>query len=120
MDWRLTAAQHAAERTAVLVHRDMARGLDGLATVAATAPFMGLFVTVFGIIGSFRGIGSNRASWTAALANDLSASLAPAAFALAIATLTSAAHHHLRAQLADFDTEMHHAIRNLITTIARL
>ncbi len=107
------AAQHAAERDAVRVHREMARGLDGLATVAATAPFMGLLATVFGVIGSFRGGNGSRATWVGALANYLSASLAPASLGLAIATLASAAHHHLRARLAEFDVEMHHAARTL-------
>jgi len=91
----------------------MARGLDGLATVAATAPFLGLLATVFGIIGSFRGGNGNRATWMGALANYLSASLAPMALGLAIATLASAAHHHLRTRLADLDIEMRHAARIL-------
>ncbi len=32
----------------MLVHRRMARGLRGLATVAATAPFVGMFGTCLG------------------------------------------------------------------------
>ena len=38
MNWRLVSARHGAERSAALVHKQMTRGLCGLATVAATAP----------------------------------------------------------------------------------
>jgi biopolymer transport protein ExbB/TolQ len=124
MDWRCTAARLAAERSATRVHRQMARGLDGLATVAATAPFLGMLATVFGIIGSFRGCDGNRASIMGALANYLSASMAPAALGLAVAILAFAGNKHLRSRLADFDIEMDHAVRSLpayfVTAIPRL
>lgn len=113
MDWTSTAARLTAERCAAMVHSEMARGLDGLATVAATAPFLGLLATVFGIIGSFRGCGGNRASCMGALAGYLSGSLAPMAFGLAVAIIASAGHRHLRARVADFDTEMHHAVTRI-------
>jgi biopolymer transport protein ExbB/TolQ len=113
MDWRFTAAIHAAERSADLVHRRMARGLDGLATVAATAPFLGLFATVFGIIGSFRGCDGSRASCMGALAEWLSQSMIPAALGLALAILASAGHKHLRDRLAGFDIDMQRAARSL-------
>jgi biopolymer transport protein ExbB/TolQ len=120
MNWRSIAAEHAAERSAVLVHRDMARGLDGLATVAATAPFMGLLGTLNGIFGAFRGETGNRITVMAGIADALSQSLIPAALGLAMAILTSAAHHHLRASLADFDAEMHHAIHRLSKQLRRI
>jgi biopolymer transport protein ExbB/TolQ len=42
--------EDAAARSAVKVHRQMARGLFGLATLAATAPFVGMIGTVSGIV----------------------------------------------------------------------
>ena len=43
----------AVAREAVLVVQDMKRGLAGLATIGATAPFVGLFGTVIGIMNAF-------------------------------------------------------------------
>jgi hypothetical protein len=90
------------------VYRQMAHGLDGHATVAATAPFLGMFATIFGIIGSFRRC-APYLSCMAALTARLSASIAPAAEGLAVAILASTGRKHFRFRLADFDIEMDHA-----------
>ena len=113
MGWRVTAAIHAAGRAADLVHRRMALGLDGLATVAATAPLLGFIGTVSGIIGSFRGVTGNKSTIMAALANCLSQSLVPAALGLAVAIVASVGHQHFRSRLAYIDIEMQHAARTL-------
>src|SRR3989454_2343134 len=46
----------AVERAAALTTAEMKRGLGGLATIGATAPFVGLFGTVVGIINAFTGM----------------------------------------------------------------
>jgi biopolymer transport protein ExbB/TolQ len=89
----------------------MARGLDGLATVAATAPFLGQLGTVSGIFGSFRGVNADKRTIMAALAHDLSKAMVPAALGLAVAIQASAGYRYLRSCLADFDIEMNHAAR---------
>lgn len=45
--------ERAVGREAVLVVQDMKRGLAGLATIGATAPFVGLLGTVVGIMNAF-------------------------------------------------------------------
>jgi biopolymer transport protein ExbB/TolQ len=55
MDMCVMLAQHAAERAASQFDRGLARGVKGLATVAATAPLLGVFATLWGIVGSFTG-----------------------------------------------------------------
>jgi biopolymer transport protein ExbB/biopolymer transport protein TolQ len=44
------AGKRAIEREALMVTADFKRGIGGLATIATTAPFIGLFGTVIGII----------------------------------------------------------------------
>jgi len=56
----LDAAQRASMRATAVVHGQMKRGLDGLATIASTAPWLGIFATVFGIINSFQGFSGQR------------------------------------------------------------
>src|SRR2546426_7821807 len=46
----------AVERAAALTTAEMKRGLGGLATIGSTAPFVGLFGTVIGIINAFTGM----------------------------------------------------------------
>ena len=52
----IQAAERAIEREALVTTADMKKGLSGLATIGTTAPFIGLFGTVIGIINAFRGM----------------------------------------------------------------
>ena len=52
----IEAAERAIEREALVTTADMKKGLSGLATIGTTAPFIGLFGTVIGIINAFRGM----------------------------------------------------------------
>ena len=46
----IEASKRALERTEAIVHAELKRGLGGLATIGSTAPFVGLFGTVVGIL----------------------------------------------------------------------
>ena len=91
----------------------MARGLSGLATVAATAPFVGMTGTVWGIFNSFPGCGGEKWTCMAAIVERLSESIMPAAFGLAAAITASWGYKYLRARMVDFDIEMRNAARDL-------
>ena len=47
---QIEASQRALERAEAIVHAELKRGLGGLATIGSTAPFVGLFGTVVGIL----------------------------------------------------------------------
>ena len=52
------AARRAIERETLITYSDFKKGVGALATIATTAPFIGLFGTVIGIINAFRGMSS--------------------------------------------------------------
>src|ERR1700684_2308186 len=52
----IEAAKRGLERSVAIVHAEMKRGLSGLATIGSTAPFVGLFGTVVGIMKGVWGI----------------------------------------------------------------
>ena len=52
----IEASKRALERAAAIVHAELKRGVSTLATIGSTAPFVGLFGTVLGIIHAFEGI----------------------------------------------------------------
>src|SRR4051812_32568598 len=110
MSCRVELAQHAAERAATVVHARMARGLFGLATVAATAPFLGIIGTLRGIYDSFGGATSEKTAIVAAIAGGLSEALAPTALGVLVAVTALAAFHHFTAALAEIDAEIHTTI----------
>jgi biopolymer transport protein ExbB/TolQ len=114
MDWRLQLAQHAAERAATRVHGELARGVDGLATVAATVPFLGFLWTIWALrCNTFKGFDGDQATGIGMVAYGLSQSLFPTALALGLAIVATWAHRHVRTQLAAFDLEMRHAAETL-------
>ncbi len=53
LEKRLESTQRAIERATVKVNKELKRGLNALATIGSTSPFIGLFGTVFGIINAF-------------------------------------------------------------------
>src|ERR1700756_3208721 len=58
----IEASKRALERTEAIVHAELKRGLGGLATIGSTAPFVGLFGTVMGILNAFIGINNSKAT----------------------------------------------------------
>lgn len=71
------------------------RGLADLAVVASTAPFVGLFGTVWGIMTSFSGLGTAHESSIAAVAPGIAEALAATAWGLAAAIPASVGYNRL-------------------------
>src|SRR5213596_3452367 len=59
---QIEASKRALERAEAIVHAELKRGLGGLATIGSTAPFVGLFGTVIGILNAFRQISAQKTS----------------------------------------------------------
>ena len=81
----IEAAKRGLERSVAIVHAEMKRGLSGLATIGSTAPFVGLFGTVTGIINAFKGIQNSKATGLSAVAGGISEALVTTALGLLVA-----------------------------------
>ena len=73
------------ERIEASYARRMLRGTGVLATIGATAPFVGLFGTVWGIMNSFIGISKSQTTNLAVVAPGIAEALLATAFGLAAA-----------------------------------
>jgi biopolymer transport protein ExbB len=73
------------ERIEAAYGRRIARGTGVLATIGATAPFVGLFGTVWGIMNSFIGISKSHTTNLAVVAPGIAEALLATAFGLAAA-----------------------------------
>src|SRR3989440_247207 len=58
----IEASKRALERAEAIVHAELKRGVSGLATIGSTAPFVGLFGTVAGIINAFKRISAGQST----------------------------------------------------------
>jgi biopolymer transport protein ExbB/TolQ len=79
------AASRAVERSALLTTSDFKRGIGSLATIATTAPFIGLFGTVIGIINAFRGMALTGSGGIGAVSAGIAEALVTTALGLFVA-----------------------------------
>src|SRR5258707_10455206 len=79
------AAQRGLERSVATIHSDLKRGLSGLATIGSTAPFVGLFGTVVGIMNAFRASAPAKAAGIQNVASGISEALVTTALGLLVA-----------------------------------
>jgi biopolymer transport protein TolQ len=78
---------------------EMERAVGWLATIANASPFIGLFGTVWGIMGSFQGIGAQGSASLAVVAPGISEALIATATGLAAAIPAVVAYNHFVAQI---------------------
>ena len=80
------------------------RSLSVLATAANTAPFIGLFGTVWGIMNSFHAIGLMKSASLATVAPGISEALIATAIGLAVAIPTTIAYNLFLGRLGGIET----------------
>jgi len=82
------------------------RSLSFLATTASTAPFVGLFGTVWGIMNAFRGLSVSQASTIQAVAPGISEALVATAVGLGAAIPAVVAYNHFVQRVRVLNAEM--------------
>jgi biopolymer transport protein ExbB/biopolymer transport protein TolQ len=110
----IEASKRALERTEAIVHAELKRGLGGLATIGSTAPFVGLFGTVMGILNAFIGINNSKATGLAAVAGGIAEALVTTAIGLLVAIPAVMMFNYLTGRVEAFDVEMDNSSSELI------
>ena len=108
------AAKRGLERSVAIVHAEMKRGLSGLATIGSTAPFVGLFGTVAGIMNAFEGISKQKVTGLAAVAGGIAEALITTAFGLFVAVPAVWAYNYFTNKVEAFDVEMDNSSTELV------
>jgi biopolymer transport protein ExbB/biopolymer transport protein TolQ len=108
------ASKRALERAEAIVHAELKRGVPNLATIGATAPFIGLFGTVVGIINAFKGISTEKSTGLGAVAGGISEALVTTAFGLFVAIPAFWAFNAFSTRIESFDVEMSNSSSELI------
>ncbi len=81
----INSAERAVERNMLIIVSELKRGLAVLATVGATAPFVGLLGTVMGIVNAFQGMAVSGAGGLGSVSAGISEALITTAFGLIVA-----------------------------------
>ena len=111
---QIDASRRALERAEAIVHAELKRGLGGLATIGSTAPFVGLFGTVVGILNAFRGISESKQTGLGAVASGISEALVTTAIGLFVAIPAVWMFNYFTNRVEAFDVEMDNSSSELI------
>ena len=90
-----------------------------LATAGNTAPFIGLFGTVWGIMASFRDIGASGAANLAVVAPGISEALVATAMGLVVAIPAVVGYNHITTKINRLTTEMDNFSSDLLNIVAK-
>lgn len=90
------------ERHEAGIARKLTRGVNVLATIGATAPFVGLFGTVWGIMNSFIGIAEKQTTNLAVVAPGIAEALLATALGLVAAIPAVVIYNHFSRQIAAY------------------
>jgi biopolymer transport protein ExbB/biopolymer transport protein TolQ len=110
----IEASKRALERAEAIVHAELKRGVSGLATIGSTAPFVGLFGTVVGIINAFKGISTEKSTGLGAVAGGISEALVTTAIGLFVAIPAVWMFNYFTGKIEAFDVEMGNSSSELI------
>jgi len=108
------SGKRAIERETLMTTAEMKKGLGNLATISTTAPFVGLFGTVIGIINAFRGMAISGSGGLGAVSAGIAEALATTAFGLFVAVPAVWMYNFFLNKVERFNVEMSNASSQLI------
>jgi biopolymer transport protein ExbB/biopolymer transport protein TolQ len=108
------SGKRAIERETLMTTAELKKGLGNLATISTTAPFVGLFGTVVGIINAFRGMAISGSGGLGAVSAGIAEALATTAFGLFVAVPAVWMYNVFLNKVERFNVEMSNASSQLI------
>lgn len=106
--------RRAIQRATALTANDLKKGIPALATIGATAPFIGLLGTVIGVINAFHGIGATGSAGLGAVSAGISEALIKTALGLFVAIPAVMLYNYFTGRLEYFNVEMDNSSSELV------
>ena len=110
----INSAERAIERNMLLEITNLKRGLAVLATVGATAPFVGLLGTTMGIVNAFAGMAASGSGGLAAIGAGIAEALITTAFGLLVAIPAVWAYNYFTVKIDNLTAEMTYVSKEMI------
>ena len=99
---------------------ELKRGLGFLATIGSTAPFIGLFGTVVGIINAFRNIAATGSGGMSVVSGGIAEALVSTALGIFVAIPAVVAFNHFTGQIETFHVQMNRASSQLVNCLFKV
>jgi biopolymer transport protein ExbB/biopolymer transport protein TolQ len=108
------SGKRAIERETLMTTAEMKKGLGNLATISTTAPFVGLFGTVAGIIHSFQGMAISGSGGLGAVSAGIAEALVTTALGLLVAVPAVWMYNYFLNKVDRFNVEMSNSSSQLV------
>jgi biopolymer transport protein ExbB/biopolymer transport protein TolQ len=110
----MDTVRRSIQRASALTASDLKRGVASLATIGATAPFVGLLGTVVGIITAFQGIAATGSGGLGSVSAGISEALVETALGLVVAIPAVWFYNYLTGRIEYFNVEMDNSSSELV------
>ena len=110
----INSAERAVERQMLILLSELKRGLGVLATVGATAPFVGLLGTVMGIVNAFTGMAASGNQGLAAISAGIAEALITTAFGLIVAIPAVWLYNYFQTKIENLTVEMTYTSKEFV------
>jgi biopolymer transport protein ExbB/TolQ len=117
----LEIVRRSMECSVSRTHQELKQGLNAMATIGSTAPFVGLFGTVIGIMHTFcRGGSAPPDVWLSWRAGGIAEALVTTSLGLLVAVPAVWAFNYFTNKLEAFDLEMNNSVDAIGTYLSGL
>ena len=106
LEEQIETAQRGCERASNIFTQELKRGLNTLATIATSSPFIGLFGTIFGIINAFRGMAVTGSGGIGAVSQGIAEALITTAVGIGVAIIALWCYNFLSTRIEVYGSEM--------------
>jgi len=108
------SVRRSIQRATALTQSDLKKGVNSLATIGTTAPFVGLLGTVVGVINAFVGIASTGSGGIGAVSAGIAEALIETALGLFVAIPAVWFYNFLTSRIEYFNVEMDNSSSELV------
>lgn len=99
---------------------DLKGGLGFMATIGSTAPFIGLFGTVVGIINAFRSIAATGSGGMSVVSGGIAEALVSTALGIFVAIPAVVSFNHFTGKIETFHVQMNRATSQLVNCLFKI
>lgn len=110
----INSTERAIEREMLMTLVKLKRGLAVLATVGATAPFVGLLGTTMGIVNAFTGMAASGSGGIASISAGVAEALITTAFGLLVAIPAVWAYNYFQTKNDNLAAEMTYSAKEMV------
>ena len=119
LEEQIETAQRGCERASNIFSQELKRGLNTMATIATSSPFIGLFGTIFGIINAFRGMAVTGSGGIGAVSQGIAEALITTAVGIGVAIIALWCYNFLSTKIEVYGTEMSNTSSEIVDFFVR-